>query len=87
MCPEGTYSAAGAVECSKCPDGQSSESGAKDVSECFVAKACAWADGQICDRETGCSYGCESDYCWSQCDGKSMKFSGFDVKKPEVFRY
>jgi len=68
FCAEGTYSLGGTDACTACPEGQSSDSGAKSADECFVPRSCAWGDDHLCDRETGCTFGCESDYCWSQCD-------------------
>merc|ERR1712111_182618 len=70
----GTFSVGGQDACTACPEGQTSESGAKAASECFVARTCAWGDAHLCDRETGCTFGCQSDYCWSQCDGACPRF-------------
>merc|ERR1712113_380606 len=69
FCAEGTFSVGGQDACTACPEGQTSESGAKAASECFVAKTCAWGHEHLCDRQTGCTYGCDKDLCWSQCDG------------------
>merc|ERR1712187_855851 len=73
-CAEGTFSAGGSDSCDACPGGKTSDSGAKSADECFVGRACGWGDKFLCDQRTGCTFGCNKNYCWSQCDGVCPRF-------------
>ncbi|XP_063689634.1 uncharacterized protein LOC134822465 [Bolinopsis microptera] len=49
------------------------------IAVCFVILVAAYAEGDwsencyfgssLCNADTGCSYGCWKNVCWSQCNG------------------
>lgn len=69
-CKAGSYSEGGDWDqCLPCPAGTTSFDGAIEEGECFVPRECAWGAQESCDAQTGCSWGCHENYCWSQCNG------------------